>query len=115
MLGMTRAKDVSSPAFVRLKRAGLVPLHEPAVAGHIGGKDGSEAAFHAGASLGVSLAQRHARRSSGSRRHYGCSCPARFRKLSKARAGRIAARRCNSLATQFGSYTITLPWVFPPR
>jgi hypothetical protein len=36
------------------------------LAGYIGGEDGSEATSHAGASIGVSLAQRHARRSSGS-------------------------------------------------
>ena len=66
VLGKKRGKDVSSSGFERLERAGLVPLHEPAVAGHIGGEDGCEATSHAGASLGASLAQRHARRSSGS-------------------------------------------------
>ncbi|HVR68206.1 MAG TPA: hypothetical protein VMT98_16275 [Verrucomicrobiae bacterium] len=32
-----------------LEGAGLIPLHEPAIAGHVSSKDGGEMAFHGGA------------------------------------------------------------------
>ena len=46
MLDDERLEDLLAPLRERRQGAGLVELHQPAVADHVGGKDSGEAAFH---------------------------------------------------------------------
>jgi hypothetical protein len=49
MLGHQRLQHLLAPLLQRRQRAGLVLLHEAAVADHVGGENGGKTAFHRGA------------------------------------------------------------------
>jgi hypothetical protein len=52
VLGHQRLEDLLAPPLQLRQRPGLIQLHEPAVADHVGGEDGAETAFQAQFSLG---------------------------------------------------------------